>query len=174
MRARAMMTFCLAGWLTLLWMGCSSEQHRAECPPIASRDRLMEAREACVRDADCRSGLCDRETCGFLRGSENYGMECEPLPPYQPEPPRPPPPPGVFSGPHQGSIGLFCGAYLCLEGRCRSCQSDAECQYWHGSGVCIAYGNYPGKQCRADSRPPPRFTDDPPAEPPPTMLRPPP
>jgi hypothetical protein len=42
----------------------------------------------------------------------------------------------------------LCTGYLCLDGRCRSCQSDAECQ-WEGSAgpYCVHYFDWSGKRC---------------------------
>jgi hypothetical protein len=123
--------------------------------------------EACVKDEDCRSGFCDRGTCGDRVGLRGYGLQCKPDPPYQPKPPPPPPPPGEFYGAGQAGIPA-CMGYLCLEGRCRSCDSDAECKYWYGSGDCGVFSdNDPGKSCGRifDMGPP-----GPPPQPPPDEI----
>jgi hypothetical protein len=81
----------------------------------------------CAQDADCKSGFCDLGQCAELFGPLHYGFECSP------EPPRAPP--------------GRCGPYLCLEGRCRSCQSDAQCQELRGAPTCAVFEDRPGKQC---------------------------
>lgn len=107
--------------------------------------------EACARDADCQSVFCDRGRCAQPLGAVNYGIECEPPPPRDRVMP--------------------CGAYICADGRCRSCQSDAECTYWMGAEKCTTFGDdIPGKQCgrNVEGIPP-----TPPAAPPTTTPRPP-
>jgi hypothetical protein len=68
-------------------------------------------RRACTKDDECGDGFCDRMGCAPIWTAEQrYGQRC-----------------GAF---YDGSP---CGSYLCIEGRCRSCLSHAECD--HG-GVC--------------------------------------
>lgn len=83
--------------------------------------------EACARDADCQSVFCDRGVCAQPLGRRNYGIACIPI---RPEPQVMP-----------------CGPYLCAEGRCRSCQSDAECTSWMGAESCTVFEDFPGKSC---------------------------
>lgn len=114
---------------------------------------------ACVRDDDCRSGYCDRGICVELYGPDNYGRECPPVLP--------------LSAP--GWQENTCGGYLCLDGRCRSCQSDAECQHWLNAPKCAPVDRMPGKVCgRHDEPPPPPNQFPAPAPPPPCPPPPPP
>ena len=99
--------------------------------------------QACTADADCQSVFCDRGLCA--QPFRHYGIECEPHPVWDPM--------------------KRCGVYICAEGRCRSCQSDAECVYWVGAETCGVFGdNWPGKSCGSfiDAGPPGE-----PAKPPP-------
>jgi hypothetical protein len=59
---------------------------------------------ACTKDEQCGDGFCDRGRCAPMSTRSPYGRRCEVLPTI-----------------HQ------CGVYLCLDGRCRSCVSVAEC-----------------------------------------------
>src|SRR4051812_30640160 len=58
----------------------------------------------CRVDADCPSGFCDRGQCQSPSGV--YGRACEPAPRL---------PDGLRDGKRH-----TCGAYLCLDARCRS------------------------------------------------------
>lgn len=82
--------------------------------------------EACARDADCRSVFCDHGICAEPFGPFHYGFECSPTAPRAPSP---------------------CGAYLCIDGRCRSCQSDEECRHWKGAPTCGVFQDVPGRSC---------------------------
>lgn len=63
---------------------------------------------SCMKDDQCGDGFCDRGRCAAIwTGRAYYGQRC-----------------GLN---HGCSI-----SYLCLEGRCRSCASDAECQNIEG------------------------------------------
>lgn len=121
-----------------------------ESAPVTNGGGPGIAGGACARDADCRSGFCDLGRCAELIGPLHYGFECSPEPPGAP--------PGR------------CGPYLCLDGRCRSCQSDAQCQDSRGAPTCAVFEERPGKQCGRiveGARPAT------PAKPPPTSPRPP-
>jgi hypothetical protein len=74
---------------------------------------------ACGNDGECGDGFCDRGRCAPIwTWDQLYGQRC-----------------GAFYK------GRPCGAYLCLEGRCRSCVSHAECVARDGSGlVCSDAG----------------------------------
>src|SRR6185503_20412090 len=68
--------------------------------------------------------FCDRNVCADLYEKRQYGGECAL---------RAPADGGVPWPPDRGcSAGL-----LCMEGRCRSCTSDEECQSYFGMGKCI-------------------------------------
>lgn len=98
----------------------------------------------CSRDSDCRSGFCDRGTCIDLYSKGNYGRECHPaLPPLPDEPDLTPMPNFEGATPFENR----CMGYLCIDRRCRSCESDAECQDRPNASKCLVYGEWPGKRC---------------------------
>jgi hypothetical protein len=102
-------------------------------------------KRTCVTDGDCFPDFCDRGVCGELMARGNYGRECEPPPPPQPKKPEPPLPPGVVRAP-KADFGVdICSGYLCIDQRCRSCQSDAECD--PGLSTCRHVDGWPGKRC---------------------------
>jgi hypothetical protein len=172
MRARQTILCGLAGSLVLLGIACSSDQSEVEHPitvpqagPVVTAPVTLRnippgstpagAAGSCTQDADCPSRFCDRGLCAKPIGEENYGNECKPSTPYALLPPRPPPPPGTI-WPLIRDAPSECGAYLCVEERCRSCQSDDECGYWLGRAFCapgshfggqVDGGDYPGKLC---------------------------
>lgn len=117
-----------------------------EDPPAeagsASTIKESPEKRACVRDDECAPDFCDRGVCA-TPGKALYGRdECEPDPP--PSPPLPPPPPGMKWGPKAGFPESECGAYLCIDGRCRSCKYNAECG---GDLVCKSWPDFPGRSC---------------------------
>jgi hypothetical protein len=152
----------------LLWVGCGAEPPPPQvCPkpvavdlPDVPEDKRVSAGEACVQDSDCRSGFCDRGRCGDVYWRGNYGRECVPGP-------SPPTDKDEISAydykVHVTPFGRnLCTGFLCLEGRCRSCESDAECQ-WKGSGgpQCLHYSDWPGKRCGTPGEAAPRNVIDP-------------
>jgi hypothetical protein len=170
MRARQTIPRGLASLLFLLGIACSSEQSDVEHPrtapeagPVVTAPAVLRniaapggtpagAVGSCIQDADCPSSFCDRGLCAKPVDEEHYGIECEPSTPYALLPPRPPLPPGEIWPPRRGAPVTVCGAYLCVEGRCRSCQSDNECKYWFGRQSCLPGLDYggpisPGKAC---------------------------
>lgn len=57
---------------------------------------------ACTKDQECGDGFCDRGRCAAIWTSAGlHGQRC--------------------------TSSARCVSYLCLDGRCRSCVSDAEC-----------------------------------------------
>lgn len=96
----------------------------------ALRTGNLENGSACRADDHCKSGLCDRGVC--TRIGDGLGESCEPLPPFKQRLSR---------------LEDPCGAYLCLDGACRSCTSDSECIYWKGGGTCNDVPGLPGKRC---------------------------
>lgn len=79
---------------------------------------------ACKKDDECGDGFCDRDRCAPIwTWTERYGQRCDAS---------------------HGCPGL------CLDGRCRSCMSDAECVQATGSsaGMCTGPGAAPpGRRC---------------------------
>ena len=140
-------------------MDCSTRFcDKGFCGPL--RRGNLPIRTACKADDQCESGLCDRDMCmgiGGLRNG-NFGRACEPLEPFAQRTHRP---------------EDECGGYICLDGRCRSCVSDAECMYWKGLGRCEHEIGVPGSSCGGNNFPlspnspyrnPPALPPDPPLE----------
>lgn len=93
----------------------------------------------CVVDRDCATGFCNRGECVEPSEGSPLGQECTvPRDPYTGEPQY------RFSA---------CQAYLCLDGKCRSCQSDSECNARGGDVQvsCRAAEGRPGMACGRDA-----------------------
>lgn len=157
--------------------GCSADQGEAQPPlrqvettthptapsstPLAASAPTPEASIApkpCAGDGECAPGFCDRGVCAAL-GKANFGRACDD-PPRPELPPAPPPPrPGEVWG--RQDLGYMCHAYRCIDHRCRSCISDAECT--PGQTICKTTEGFPGRRCGA---PPKAETPAPAASPP--------
>jgi hypothetical protein len=87
--------------------------------------------EACLEDAQCVSNFCDNLQCAMPEGV--YGRPCVPAP-------------TTADGLRDGKLHT-CGAYLCLEDRCRSCVSDDQCQQELGAPRCYISEGRPGARC---------------------------
>jgi hypothetical protein len=73
-----------------------------DCPNRAWSKNVPERR--CATDDECGDGFCDRDRCApFWTCSAWYGVRCE--------------------------KNRQCGSYPCIDGRCRSCVSDTECEW---------------------------------------------
>lgn len=88
---------------------------------------------ACHVDEVCQSGFCDLGVCRIPQGQ--YGAACTPAP-------------FTEEGLRDGKLNS-CGAYVCVEGRCRSCTSDSQCQREYGAPKCQLHPTRPGKRCGA-------------------------
>ena len=134
--------------LSLAAVGCSDDEAPAPRDGGVDAGTAADASARCNRDDDCGSGFCDRAgRCQAVDEPTRFGMECS-------VPARVP----------QGyAIGLLntCGAYLCLEGRCRSCMEDAECQIEYNAPACRQLGTTRGYRCGDYSQVP--ETQEPPA-----------
>ena len=132
-------------------------------PEEASTEPAESAeKRACDTDGDCFPDFCDRGVCAEV-GKGKYGWECTlPLPP-QPKRPEPPLPPNVKRAPKAGFPESACGAYLCVDKRCRSCQSNAECG--SAPSTCESDDGFPGKRCGIHSKEPFPKATPPPSEP---------
>jgi hypothetical protein len=76
----------------------------------------------CTNDDECGDGFCDRGRCAAIwTCGERFGQRCV----------------DGKTAPSRGSESNGCIG-LCLNGRCRSCTSDAECveQYGHSNAEC--------------------------------------
>ena len=90
-----------------------------------------EAGAFCRVDSDCGSGFCDQNACADPSGV--YGRPCQPAP-------------VTNEGIRDGKLNI-CGAYVCLDQRCRSCTSDTQCQSEYGAPYCRDHETRPGKRC---------------------------
>src|SRR4051812_24670474 len=117
MRSQRVGALCLAGWLVLLWAGCGGMEHIGGAPP----DKRKAAGEECAHDADCQARFCDRNVCVDLYKKRKLGGECAPRSHAD----------SADAGPPDRGCSV---GRLCMEGRCRSCTSDAECQSYFGIG----------------------------------------
>jgi hypothetical protein len=128
------------GW----WCGDDSDCQSGFCNDgrcTVLRPDLVPHGKACSADAQCQSGFCDRGTCARRVSWRLYGTPCVPVAPGTP----------LREIPEEA-----CRAYLCMDGLCRSCQSDSECTRWQPApGVepsdepltCTKFLDWPGKQC---------------------------
>jgi len=114
----------LSGFVPL-WTGCTREPATPPCiPPIThENEKRLAMGGACARDADCRSGFCDRDVCVDVFEEHWRGSECDGKPPVD--------------VPRAERRNRGCGGFLCLDMRCRSCTSDAECASYLGGGKCV-------------------------------------
>ena len=127
MLARMVGILSLGSWVVLLWAGCCREQNGAPCMPV-------KAGGGCFRDADCESAFCDRGTCAEPGLTVwNYGGACEPG--HAPHP---------LEDRRFPANGDVCAGYICIDRRCRSCLSDAECQAGSSDYTCLNYAELPG------------------------------
>jgi len=97
---------------------CAGANHRAES-------------DACRVDSDCATGFCDSSRCAVPDG--RYGAQCQAVA-------------RTAEGLRDARIET-CGAYLCIEERCRSCTSDAQCEAELGAPRCKASADRPGLRC---------------------------
>lgn len=85
----------------------------------------------CDADGSCQSGFCDLGKCKEVDGQ--YGSVCVPAP-------------LTTDGLRDGKLNS-CGAYICADARCRSCNSDKQCQKEYGAAKCRSHVTRPGKRC---------------------------
>jgi hypothetical protein len=76
--------------------------------------------QQCAGDSSCSTGFCDLGTCVQEYKPRHYGWPCDPT--NWPK-----------DDPLLASKLNPCGGYLCRDMRCRSCQSDADCE----AGTCF-------------------------------------
>lgn len=116
-------------------MGCG--ESRPNPKPPCSQAKLVQRFGPCKQDADCDEGFCDRKKCAYFYQEDyfRYGAACttEGLPPRPGEEKR------SFDIPSDGCMG-----YICLQGRCRQCTSDAQCSAGSPEYRCMAYPELDG------------------------------
>lgn len=117
----------------LLAGGCGDSDARRAQSPTPS-DPVPQ--QGCTSDGDCPDGFCNRDgSCQLVLESAKFGIACE----RAPEAPS-------------GKVDVrfhTCAAYLCIDGRCRSCRTDRECFLELGSSQCGTLNDpsRPGKRC---------------------------
>ena len=139
MRSRTSAILGLVLGLALLWAGCCRPQSGGPCTFEGGRHgRFTATGKSCTQDTDCQTGFCDLGICAVQDTEElGYGHWCKSgLPPYSADECRFP-----------VTQGEVCFGYICRDQRCRSCQSDAECQAGSSDYKCIYYYKFDGKRC---------------------------
>jgi hypothetical protein len=87
----------------------------------------------CTHDTECGDGFCDRGHCAAVRTCDDrYGQRCI----------------NSLTAPSRWKSTKWCNG-ICLEGRCRSCETDAECVNDRGSSglVCNPFRERNGRGC---------------------------
>jgi hypothetical protein len=130
-----MMKIQWCGGVMLAWLcgGCAGH-------PVSTSERTTGATTSvsCTADGDCEGdSFCDDGQCAAV--GRTYGTECI-VPEADPATGKPRP------------ADFTCGAYICSEGRCRSCASDDQCSAVLGAPTCKAVTGNPGQQCGDYSR----------------------
>jgi hypothetical protein len=121
-------------WLLIIMVAGSSVINPSACTrqrSLESVQRAAAGEKSCRADGVCTGGFCDRGVCEIPVGV--YGRACKPAP-HTPE------------GPRDGKLNE-CGPYLCIDGRCRSCESDKQCRSELGSPRCYKLEGEPGLRC---------------------------
>jgi hypothetical protein len=127
---------------------CQSEYGMGKCRPMGDDApgwperfvcrpavELKQRNAACTDDKQCWSSFCDRGRCKWSNPSTSYGELCTKGPPKPPT-----------RHPEAHAKGT-CEGYLCVDGRCRSCLSDAECQEGSSDLKCLDFDNWNGQVC---------------------------
>jgi hypothetical protein len=92
----------------------------------------------CTHDTECGDGFCDRGHCAAVRTcAERYGQRCV----------------NGRTAPNRWGSRERCSG-ICLDGRCRSCESNAECNNYDGTSgpVCGVRLSGAGRACAAPWR----------------------
>lgn len=128
-------------WLLLALLGGCSR-------PSSPSGSTLASGQACRADVDCPSELCDRGRCATpaeldpsRAAGGTFGHACDPR--YE-----------------TGKLAV-CGAYRCIEDRCRSCINDEECApggrangVFCDNGQCNRYPPLPPEPIAAPPPPP--------------------
>lgn len=117
----------------LLFSSACGHDSSADVDGAAEANPTGDAGE-CNADSDCSRGFCDASgACAPIDENNHFGTDCEP----EPEP---------MNNLLDGKFNT-CGAYLCIDGRCRSCSSDEQCQEQRGAPMCGQLEGRPGYRC---------------------------
>ena len=108
-----MRTICLL--LMGLMIGCAAA---SRMPTDGGDDAGKVGSSGCESDADCPDGFCDTTgECGTVKQMGMFGWPtCTAEKDYPPDVDRE----------TRAKLNL-CGAYRCIDGRCRSCRNDLDC-----------------------------------------------
>jgi len=120
---------------TMSWTGCGASTVPGEVSSKAETPPGARSAESCRADADCGDGFCDRTgRCEVVDlQTTRFGASCEA-------------PPRDAAGRVEADMNP-CGAYLCVDARCRSCVDDNECQKELGAPTCGHLESHPGARC---------------------------
>jgi hypothetical protein len=99
--------------------------------PACAGASHREEGDTCRIDSECATDFCDSGHCAVPQGS--YGARCQSAA-------------RTVESLRDARIET-CGAYLCIEQRCRSCTSDAQCAAELGAPLCKASEGRPGLRC---------------------------
>ena len=114
-------------------VACADKQPALDMTAEMTTDIGADMAAECSTDPECQTGFCDRGQCAVPVPQYLYGQQCTPAP-IGPD------------GLRDGTLH-FCGAYLCIDGRCRSCVSDEECKTEMGAPDCTDFAPRPGFRC---------------------------
>lgn len=93
----------------------------------------------CADDSECKAGICDSDqVCTPVDNASRLGTVCET--------------PAIDLDEMTRAKLDTCGAYRCINGRCRSCQTDDECRTSSDNPeentiTCQEVAGKPGKRC---------------------------
>lgn len=120
--------------VSVVYTAACAHQQKPDNSGIAAASSSS-ATNSCREDKDCGEGFCDRNVCQTPSPTpaNAYGRACVAAPRT---------PDGFRDAKRE-----ICGPYLCLDGRCRSCQSDTQCQSELGSPRCYQLPGEPGSRC---------------------------
>ncbi len=109
-------------------------------PDAAVHDEPVQQNvSGCRADSDCAGSFCDRDECLMVDEASGHGVACTP-------------PPIGADGTAVGRYD-YCGDYACIEERCRSCASGAQCYLTMGLKTCAPMESGLGFKCQASSAP---------------------
>ena len=132
-RAADLAKATIRGLIVLTLLTISACTQAAGNPKARSASTV---RPSCARDEDCVGGFCDRGTCASLQlepAPGFYGVACAPPP--------------LSADGRPDLTNYRCGAYLCLQSRCRSCSADSECRDALGAPTCGVGEGRSGRMC---------------------------
>jgi hypothetical protein len=129
MNRRVLLVGVVAGVVVAVACGDQTQDDVGRSGASAEADSVGQTGPVCTADGDCATGFCDLGRCAEPDVQANrYGAECD-----------------------ESEIDpriQLCAAYRCRDGRCRSCESSADCG---GDARCYVVPDWPGQSCGAAS-----------------------